>query len=433
MVRVDAVLDEPGEPLARVVVQRDLRRLRGVAVAEQEALRVAGHRHVVPAVARGQRLGLALRAVVEVGDVELPLERRLLRRHEVDLAAPLVDAAHRRRVPFADHVPVARGHRALQHAAVVVQVQVIVAAALRGPEDLAPFRQEIEVVVQLHPGVAALGEELARRAAGDGEGEDVEALLVARLPLHQQPVAFGVPLDAREVAVLLAEVACRGHAGVEREDRERHPGVRPAGRGIALLQDAHAAGVDLEPLDLVDRRLVDARIGEVLLVGRPPVAGVAAHLLLRDELGHAMAHEPAAAGREPALGAGRELDRVEVLVADEADVAAARRELRVGLEGRGLGQPAHGGGGGLRQVVVVEVARERNEQALRVRRPLVVDDAAQRRDALALAPGFLLGGELFLGGGEGARVDEQAMRLAGRRPRPTGRTPRAHRRGRAGS
>ena len=166
------------------------------------------------------------------------------------------------------------------------------------------------------------------------------------------------------------------------------------------MQDAHAAGVDLEALDFVDRRLVDARVGEVLLVRRPPVAGVAPHLLLRDELGDAVAHEPAAARREPALGAGRDLDRVEVLVADEADVAAARGEFRVGLEGRGLGQPPHGLARGLRKVVVVEVARERDEQPARVGRPLVVDDAAQRRDALALAPGFLLGGELFLGGGE---------------------------------
>ena len=135
--------------------------------------------------------------------------------------------------PITSQSPAVTG--ALQHAAVVVPVQVIVAAALRGPEDLAPFRQEIEVVVQIHPGVAALGEELARRAAGDGEGEDVEPLLVACLPLHQQPVAFGVPFDAREVAVLCAEVAAGRRAGVEREDRERHLGVRPPGRGIALL------------------------------------------------------------------------------------------------------------------------------------------------------------------------------------------------------
>ena len=284
--------------------------------------------------------------------------------------------------------------------------------------NLAPFGQEIEVVVQLHPGVAAFREELSRLTAGDGEGEDVEALLVARLPLHQQPVALGVPLDAREVAVLAAEVACGCRTRVEREDRERHAGIRATGRGIALLQDAHAVGIDLESLDLVDRRLVDARIGEVLLVGRPPVAGVASHLLLRDELGDALAHQPAAARGEPALGTRRDFDRVHVLVADEADVAAVRGELRVGLEGRGLGEPAHGLARGLRQVVVVEIARERDEKPPGVGRPLVVDDAAQCGDALALAPGLFLGRELFLGRGEDARVDEQAVGLARHVPGP---------------
>ena len=153
--------------------------------------------------ATGARFG----AVVEVRDVELPLERRLQRRHEIDLAAPLVDAAHRRRLPFAEDVPVARGHRALQHAAVVVEVQVVVAASLRGPEDFLALGQEVEVVVQLDPGVAALREQLPRLAAGHRIGEHVEPLLVARLPLHEQAIAFRIPFDAREVVVLVAEVA----------------------------------------------------------------------------------------------------------------------------------------------------------------------------------------------------------------------------------
>ncbi len=162
----------------------------GIVVDQQESLRVGRHRHGVPAVARRQGLRLASGAVVEIGDVELPLERRLARRHEPDLAALLVDAAHRGRAPLADHVPVAGGDRSLQHAAVVVEIEVVVAAALRGPEDLLPLGQEVEVVVQLDPGVAALREELARLAAGHREGQHVEALLVARLALHQQAVAF---------------------------------------------------------------------------------------------------------------------------------------------------------------------------------------------------------------------------------------------------
>jgi hypothetical protein len=236
-----------------------------------------------------------------------------------------------------------------------------------------------------------------------------KTLLVARLPLHQQAVAFRVPLDARQVVVLPAEVAPGDGAGVEREDRERDVGIRPPRGGIALLQHPHAFGADFEALDLVDRGFVDAGKGDVALVGRPPVPGVAAHLLLRDELGDAVAHEPAAAGRESALRARRQLHGMQVLVADEADVAAARRELRIGLEGSALGEPAHGPGGGLRQVVVVEIAAERHQQALRVRGPLVVDDAAQGRDALALAPRFLFGGQRLVRRRQRARIHQQPV------------------------
>jgi hypothetical protein len=47
------------------------------------------------------------------------------------------------------------------------------------------------------------------------------------------------------------------------------------------------------------------------------------------------------------------------------------------------GELAHRLGAGLRQVVQVQLAAEREEQAARVRRPLVVDDARQPGDALA--------------------------------------------------
>jgi hypothetical protein len=66
---------------------------------------------------------------------------------------------------------VARGHSTLQHAAIVVEVEVVVAAALRGPADLLPLRQEVEVVVQIYPGIAPLREEFARIAAGHGVGK----------------------------------------------------------------------------------------------------------------------------------------------------------------------------------------------------------------------------------------------------------------------
>jgi hypothetical protein len=63
-----------------------------------------------------------------------------------------------------------------------------VVAALRGPQDLLPLGKEIgRYAARL--GVAALREELALRRRSL-EGQDVEALLVACLALHQQAVAF---------------------------------------------------------------------------------------------------------------------------------------------------------------------------------------------------------------------------------------------------
>ncbi len=126
-----------------------------------------------------------------------------------------------------------------------------------------------------------------------------------------------------------------------------------------------------------------------------------------------MAHLPAAARREAPLGAGRELDRVQVLVADEAHVAPARRVARVGLEGRGLGQPAHGFAGGPAERVVIEIAAEREQQRLGVRRPLVLDDATQRRDALPLAPRLFLGRQRALGRDQRARIHQQPVPARG--------------------
>ena len=224
-----------------------------------------------------------------------------------------------------------------------------------------------------------------------------------------------------------------GAPGVEREDRERHAGIRAARRGIALLQDAHAVGIDLESLDFVDRRLVDARIGEVLLVGRPPVAGVAAHLLLRDELGDAMAHEPAAARGEPALGAGRDFDRVEVLVADEADVAAVRGELRVGLEGRASRsagarpRPRASTGRSSRDRRRAERAGPGSRATTGSRRCRAVRRCAGARAGLPPRP------RAFPRQGRGRASRRAGGGSCATRPRPTGRTPRARRRGRAGS
>ena len=86
---------------------------------------------------------------------------------------------------------------------------------------------------------------------------------------------------------------------------------------------------------------VDARERDVPLVRRPPVAGVAIHLLLRDEFGHAEAHRAAAFARHGAFRAGGEVDDVQILVAHETHEVRARRETRVGFVRFGAGKPAN--------------------------------------------------------------------------------------------
>ena len=70
-----------------------------------------------------------------------------------------------------------------------------------------------------------------------------------------------------------------------------------AGAGIALGDHLRARGPDLGPIHDIDPGLVDEGDGDGPVVGAPPVAGVAVHLLLGDELGR-----PPALQLGPALG-----------------------------------------------------------------------------------------------------------------------------------
>lgn len=49
---------------------------------------------------------------------------------------------------------------------------------------------------------------------------------------------------------------------------------------------------------------------------------------------------------------------------------------------------AHRGAAGLAQVIQIQLAAQREQQRVRIRRPLVIDNAGEGRDALALAAGF---------------------------------------------
>ncbi len=183
-----------------------------------------------------------------------------------------------------------------------------VAAAARGPEERATFRQEAQLVVQRHPAVAALLDEVVRAAVRGSDPSQQQASLVAALPLHGERTRVGEPVDAREIAVAGTDgVDARRlrrrpvRTVADRCDEELHLGIRPSGRGVALADHPHAVGEDLEALEFVDRGFVDAREGDQRLVRRPPVAGAAVHFLLRDELGDAELQRAAAAAADRAL------------------------------------------------------------------------------------------------------------------------------------
>ena len=110
------------------------------------------------------------------------------------------------------------------------------------------------------------------------------------------------------------------------------------------------------------------------------------HFFVGHELGHAVADGVAAVLGELDFAAGGQVDQPQVAFTHEAHVGAARRHLRVGGEAGARGELAHRVGDIVAQVVQIKFAAQREQQRLRGRRPLVVNDAAEGRDALAFAP-----------------------------------------------
>ena len=163
-----------------------------------------------------------------------------------------------------------------------------------------------------------------------------QCLLVAALALHGEAGAVGEPVHAREIDVgVRTEIdlqrwrAARGR--IQPLYEQLHDGIAGACGRVTLLDDFDAVGVDLEAIDFGHRRFIDPGEGDALFIRRPPVAGAAIHLLLRDEFRGSIADDAASILGDRSLGRAREIVDDEVLVADEAHVRAVRREVRVGF------------------------------------------------------------------------------------------------------
>ena len=116
-------------------------------------------------------------------------------------------------------------------------------------------------------------------------------------------------------------------------------GIGPSSAGIALLDHAGAAARDVQPGHDIDRPLIGPLQGDEPFGGRPPVAGVAVHLLLGDELRRGPGDQALTVGRDGPFAAGTDVMQEQVLVAHETDEGAIRRDLGVDLVGLGLRQP----------------------------------------------------------------------------------------------
>ncbi len=375
---------------------------RGVRVDEHA--RVVAEHHGVGAVLARDAARLAF-AVERIG-VDVALLGVRPRRAGMDHAALRIQRQHPVDRPW-------RGRDRMQQRAIErVQVKLRQARAFGAPDEGLARLQEPQVVVEVDPGVGGFGQQRALRAIARVVQHEVEPPLVAGHALEGEALAVRQPVDPHEVDVgILAQRhdlrrarglgLGRGDLDVDqRGDFQGDAHVGLAGGRIALLDHLGAIGVELEAP--VDRHpgFVVAGVGQGRVVRRPPVAGVAVHLLLGHELGHAAGDGAAALDRDRHGATGRELDHPQVLLAHEGHVAAARRDLGIGDEALAVRELAHGLAAGLAQVVQVQLAIERKQELLAVGRELVAHDARQRRDALALAPRLLLVGELLGAGRE---------------------------------
>ena len=350
----------------------------------------------------------------------MPLDGGVAVGGEVDETLRLIDALDGALARITDHHPLAGGDGPQQLAVEIVEIEVLVAAAIGRPEEGRLTLQEGELVVQFHPGVAAFLEQLLRGAAGHINFKQFQALLVAGLALYGERTRIREPGNAGEVAVAcggdrqFAQGRCIVRGVRPGRNPKIHACVRTAGCGVTLADQPHRLGVDLEAFDLVHGRLIDARERDHAFIGRPPVAGIAVHLLLGDEFSHAEGHEPRAFACDRDLATGGDLDDIEVLRTHEAHIASAGRKPRVRLRSRRARQAAHRRASARRlEIVEEEIPGDRDQQQPRVGRELVVDDASEGDGALPLTAGLFLGRERPFVGDQAARVDEQRVASCG--------------------
>ncbi len=262
------------------------------------------------------------------------------------------------------------------------------AVALGQPEEPAPVFQEPRRGEGVDPGRALLGEDGARRGQGgllrrgDGQEAKLDLVLGPVQPLiGQGPGVRGPGEVGHDVHVVGLErhQALRSGCEVVGEADHPHPndGVRAARLGIALEGDLVAHGQEVHDGEGGDARLIELEERDGVGVRGPGVGlpGAGSQLLLVHPVEPAVEHGVGPAAGEPGLAPAGEVEHVEVVLADEGDATAVRRELRELLLLRRSGEGVGGSVPGLHQVQVPFVG---DEQPISRRGPGVAGEGDRR-------------------------------------------------------
>ena len=156
-----------------------------------------------------------------------------------------------------------------------------------------------EVALQIDPSFVGLSEDIGRITGHTSAFGwhfhrcDVIVGLIAIDPADEQVLAAGAPIAEVNACQIL--IRCRApiiappvdlshFARCHISDEQIDNRVRTASAWIALINHRDVFGGDIEAWNDIDRAFIDFGIGEEAVVWAPPIAGIAVHFLLSDEL-----------------------------------------------------------------------------------------------------------------------------------------------------
>ncbi len=226
----------------------------------------------------------------------------------------------------------------------VVEVDLAIAAPLRGPQEARVVLEEDEVGRFVDVAGVGVGQEETGLPGGRVGREELDLVLEpVQAVVGEFPAVVG-PLAPIEVDVeVVARLQPDDLLGRDVDDEQPDDGVVRARHGIALELVAGHGGDIVDDGILGHRELVELHEGDLLRIGRPPEGLILGQLLRVDPVRVAVAEVLGAVGRQGRLGPVHVLD-VEVVAAGEGPV------FQVGGQDVAVGPAADAGDGPLRLV-----------------------------------------------------------------------------------